>query len=244
MKLLFVVGVEGSGHYMFRSLMQEVIAQPHFTIEGEWREVMAKYWNFYYRHQWEFSFFSKKDSAWVKRSWKRAFEQCGERGVTHIMEDMSFPYNHPRNTIRRPDLIDFVELLAGLADIKFLALYRNPVSATYSGLRRGFTKNVYEQAKIVEDNLTYINCQLSVIGRERFRVLPVDQFLLTPESYVERVAKWTEVDPKLLKQGVSNIRQPYLIQNIPRKTRRLLSAFFSPRREEMWSALKADENTV
>ena len=41
-----------------------------------------------------------------------------------------------------------------------LVIYRDPIAATYSAMKRNFTEYVAEQARIVEDNLIYINAHL------------------------------------------------------------------------------------
>ena len=244
MKFLFVVGVEGSGHFMLRALMQHVISQSYFLNEGEWREIMSRYWDPYYRHKSEFSLLGRMNRNKIKRRWQKIIRQYEKDGISYLMEDMSFPYNHPRNAIRRPDIVDFVDLLEEEVDIKFLALYRNPVSATYSGLRRGFTGNVYEQARIVEDNLIYIDRNLSALGPSWFRVLPFEKFLATPSHYIQGLANWIEVDIELLQKGIANLRSPYPLEDIPGKTQRTLTNFFAPTKTKLWDTLSSNRHTI
>ena len=244
MRLLFVVGVEGSGHSMLKSLMQYVVAQPHFLNKGEWREMMVRYWNPRYRYKSEFSFLRRNNRDKIKRRWRKLVEQYSKDGVTHLVEDVSFPYNQPRSAIRRPDIIDFVDLLNGEVDVRVLVLYRNPVSATYSSLRRGFTKNVYEQARIVEDNLIYIDRHLSLLGSDRFRVLPFERFLATPLQYMQGLADWMETEVEFLQKGMVNLQSPHSLDDVPDRTRRILEDFFTPDRIKLWSALASDTRTI
>ena len=224
--------------------MQYVTAQPGVIAEGKWREMMASYWDSYYRYKSEFSLLSRTNRNKIRHQWQGIIQQYKKEGVSHLVEDMSFPYGQPRNTLRRPDLIDFTDMLASEVDMKILVLYRNPVSATYSSIRRGFTNNVYEQARIVEDNLIYIDRQLSVIGHHTFRVLPFEHFLATPHAYLEGLANWMEVDLDLLRKGIAHLYQPHSPKNIPSKTRQALTNFFLPDRSRLWNSLCSDKHTI
>jgi hypothetical protein len=229
---------------MLRALMQEVIKQPYFVIEGHWRKVLPDYWSPEARYKSEFGFLRNMSREKVKNELHNIFRNYAQKKMTHLMEDVSFPFNHPRNPLRRADISDFIDLVSDQVDLKFLVLYRNPVSATYSGIRRGFTRNVYEQARIVEDNLIYIDKSLSVYDQNLYRTLVFEDFLKDPHAYLEGLADWLDLDYSLLAQGVQNLREPYALEAIPKKISTVLTDFFSENRIRMWESLYSADHQI
>jgi len=244
MKFIFVIGIEGAGHDMVRALLQPAIAHPEFVLCGKWRNVLVNHWDSRARYHKEFSFLSNLNRATVKEEFQAIIRKYRAEGKTHLMEDMSFPYHQPRNAMRRPDIIDFVDMVEGQADLKILMLYRNPVTATYSGLRRGFTKNVYEQARIIEDNLVYINQSLSVCGPDIFKILVFEDFLKAPKRYLPGLAAWLDLEEEILAKGIQNLREPHAPAAIPEKISKVLSGFFSKYRQQLWASLLLEEHRV
>lgn len=147
---------------------------------------------------------------------------------------MSFPFNNPRNTLRRPDIIELTDIIKDLMEYKLLVLYRNPILATYSGIRRGFTDNVRLQAKIVEDNLIYIASQMSTIDKALYKVIDFDEFLVHPIAYVKPLAVWWDLDEELLIKGLQNIHKHTQIEEIPIETKKILTEFFTEARISQW----------
>lgn len=244
MKFIFVIGVEGAGHDMLRALLQEVIKQSYFVLEGSWREMMTHYWSPKARHRSEFGFLRKMSRQKVKYDLQNIIRNYTKEKITHLMEDMSFPFNQPRNAVCRPDILDFIDLISDLIELKFLVLYRDPIAATYSSLRRGFNKNVYEQARIVEDNLIYIDKSLSVCGPHLYKTLIFEDFLKEPHAYLEGLASWLGVDHSLLAQGVQNLREPHVLAAIPENIRTVLTDFFSENRIRLWESLYSTDHQI
>jgi hypothetical protein len=244
MKFLFIIGVEGAGHEMLRALMQEVIRQPYFVLEGSWRNMMTHYWSPKARYRSEHTSLRKMTRQKLQDKLQSFIIQYGNKGVTHFMEDMSFPFNQPRNAICRPDILDFIDLISDQAELKILVLYRNPVSATYSSLRRGFTKNVFEQARIIEDNLIYIDKHLSICDKSLYRTLIFEEFLINPLAYLKGLANWFELDYSLLLNGVKNLRPPFNSDAIPEKIRITLLDFFTENRSRLWQTLYSKDQKI
>jgi len=244
MKFIFVIGVEGAGHDMLRALFQEVTKQSYFVLAGNWRKILPNYWNSEARYKSEFGFLRNMSREKVKNELHNIFRNYAHEKMTHLMEDVSFPFNHPRNTLRRADIPDFIDLVPDQVDLKFLVLYRNPVSATYSGIRRGFTKNVYEQARIVEDNLIYIDKSLSVCDQNLYRTLIFEDFLNEPHAYLKGLADWLGLDYSLLAQGIQNLREPHAKDAIPKKISTVLTDFFSENRIRLWESLYSADHQI
>lgn len=240
MKFLFLIGIEGSGHHMFHSILQSHEERKGFVSMGLWRPPLVHQWNTAPKKgiKDKLSDLVKPKSPEKTNSLKEElthiFEQYKQEEATHFFESVSFPFENPRNTLRRPDIIELTDIFKDLMEYRFLVLYRNPISATYSGLRRGFTDNVRLQAKIVEDNLIYIASQMSTIDKDLYKVIDFDEFLANSTAYVKPLASWWNLDEELLINGLQNIYKPTQAEEIPVETKSILDEFFTEARISQW----------
>lgn len=117
---------------------------------------------------------------------------------------------------------------------QYSVLYRNPISATYSAIRRKFTDNVYFQAKIAESNFIYIERQFSTIPKEKYRIVHFEEFLSQPEEHLKRLADWWKIDYDLIASGLSNLRKPSGLSKIPEGEKDFLESFFNSQYVEQW----------
>ncbi len=240
MKFLFLIGIEGSGHHMFHSILEPHHETEAFVSAGLWRPVLVRQWDatpIIGRKKRLFKLLNLenfRDRIPLAEQLDYIFEQYRLAGATHIYESASFPFNHPRDTLRRPDIIELTDTIKGMLEYKLLVLYRNPISATYSGIRRGFTDNVRLQAKIVEDNLIYIASQMNTIDKDLYKVIDFDEFLTNPIAYVKPLAAWWDLNEELLINGLKNIHKPTQIEEIPIETKKILNEFFTEARISQW----------
>ena len=130
--------------------------------------------------------------------------------------------------------MDFVSMIEEIIEYKFLVLYRNPVSAAYSVIRRELTKNAILQAKIVEDNLIYIEKQLRQLQRDCYRTLIFEDFISNPYAFVKGLSEWWDIDMEILYKGMKNIKMPTQLSEIPKKEKKILEDFFTERRIRQW----------
>lgn len=237
-KFLFLIGVEGTGHHMIRSLLANSCQQDNFVEHGKWDELLVDYWDADQRFQIENETPDASRFKNIKEELEQIFQGYRNQNVTHLFESVaSFPYCQPRQSLRRPDLIDFADLVNNhIIDTKYLILYRNPVSTTYSAIRRGFTDNIYLQAKIVESNLIYIEKQFSQLPQTSYRTLHFEEFLDNPKLYSQKISDWWDLDPEIVLKGLENIRQPFPYSQIPTKERGILEKFFTPKRINQWKS--------
>jgi hypothetical protein len=232
LKFLFLVGAEGSGHHLFRSILKPHSAKPWFEFEGKWHPILVEHWDETLR--WRSLPNRDIKQKPLKNKLSSIIDQLGREGKTHAYENASFPFNNPRSSIRRPDLIEFDQIMSQHAECRYLVLYRNPVSMTYSAIRRKFTDNPYLQSKIIEDNLIYIASQMQALGADRYKTLCFEDLISQPGAYVDSLAEWWSLDTELLTEGINNIRNPTKINDIPNETYAILSAFFNSQRNRIW----------
>lgn len=254
MKFLWAVGVEGSGHHMVRALMKEFLNEPRVIDQGKWHPLFVNYFD-------PDKFDIKKISLVKKLIFKtRALDllidtkinkkiediihDYSSDGVTHLFESASFPFGSVRETLRRFDLIEVMSLLNDLVDFRMLVLYRNPISSTYSGYRREFTKNLMLQAKIIEDNLIFINSQLKQLPIDTYRIVRFEDIIENPNLYVKPLSLWWDLDPSKLRIGMENIHTPTLLKNIPEDEKEFLERFFIEKKLEQWTSLHSPKKEV
>ncbi|ELS03747.1 TIGR03032 family protein [Xenococcus sp. PCC 7305] len=235
MKFLFLVGVEGTGHHMIRAILANCFEQDHFVPQGEWHQLLLNYWDASQRFKIENETPDCSKSKNIREELAHIFQSYSNQNATHLFESLSsFPCYQPRQTLRRPDIIDFADIVSDLIEVKYLILYRNPVSATYSAIRRGFTDNIYLQAKIVESNLIYIDKQFSQLPQTSYKVLHFEEFLDNPTLYSKKIADWWNLDRETVVQGLANFRQPFPYSQIPTKEKEILENFFTQKRINQW----------
>lgn len=232
MKFLFVVGVEGTGHGMLRSVLHGHLQLPTIVDQGGWHRLLVEHWDACQRSRVRDT--SLHDLRSLETQVYNILAQYELQGVTHLFESASFPYGNPRDALRRPDLIGFHDVLAGVVDIRYLVCYRNPVAAAYSAIRRGFTDNVYLQARIVESNLVHIERQFRQLPAACYRVLPFERFCQQPLSFTPDLAKWWDLDEAMLVHGAQSIAGYTGLDQIPPETRGVLEEFFTERRVRQW----------
>jgi len=140
----------------------------------------------------------------------------------------SFPYDDPRNTLRRPDLVDLIDLVEPHFDLRILLTTRNQVDSIVSLIRRKWwNKEMCEripvpsqkeilytnwtlspcgyintQARVVEDSLTYLASHLSLLSLGYFRSVSYEELLSDPASYVEGLAGFLSFDEKVVDSSI------------------------------------------
>lgn len=219
MNFIFIIGVEGAGHGMIRSVLYNFLQSPEVVDEGTWHFPLIKMCDNGIR-PYEF----------YKNSIIANLETYINSTVKYLFDSASFPFGQPRDTMRRVDINLLIQILLTLKiKPKFLVLYRNPASCAYSGYRRKFGK-ILEQARIIEDNLNYIYCSLEP-HPDYYRMLIFEHFLFNPKKYIKPLSEWLEIDKKYLENGIKNIKST---NEIPTDMKLFLKNFFNENRTMIW----------
>jgi hypothetical protein len=234
-RFLFLVGVEGTGHSMIRSFLKPIIDLPYFVDQGDWHSWMMNFWD---------PEASLKQRLKGKRDIEKSIKKYCKGPYTHLLDTASFPYNQPRNTLRRFDILEIADILKDFCELKLLVLYRDPISTAYSGIRRGFVKHPYLQAQIVEDNLIFINAQLSQLSQKLYKILNFEAFLEKPESHIKPLAQWWNLDELRLQEGIQYLKSPTKLGDIPVKIKQCLEDFFTSSRIQQWPILASMSNRL
>tara|TARA_B100000315_G_C14516075_1_gene559228 strand:+ start:308 stop:1081 length:774 start_codon:yes stop_codon:yes gene_type:complete len=237
MKFIFLVGVEGTGHHMIRAILKGHFEKLGFIDEGLYHDVLLNRWDVNRRFNRENRLIRIFKNDNCRKRLDNIFNRYLSQNATHLFESASFPYFNPRDTLRRPDIIDFMELTDGLPiDVRFLILYRDPVAATYSAYRRKISNNIFEQTKIVEDNLIYIERQFSQINEDDYRILIFENFIKDAERYSKALSAWWGLDEQILISDLNNLHEPNHLVKASKEELEKIDNHFSSKRIKQWSS--------
>lgn len=214
MNYLFVAGVEGCGHHMVEALCSKALREPYVEKDGDWYNILLARWSM------------NPHDVHDEDAMKKAIP--GGK-ITHLYSQTSFPFDNPRDPLRRPDLMDMIRLMK--VPTKILVLVRDPVLCTYSAIRRGFTDNLMLQARIVEDNLIYLLSQLSQLHRSQVHLVNVEQAHGNAANFAKFISELWEIDTDLILCGVSEIKKMGTREDIPPDDRKKLIEFFRPKQK-------------
>ena len=155
--------------------------------------------------------------------------------LNFMYSNASFPYGFKRDTLRRPDIIDMVELMEPYFEFRLMLIYRDPISCAYSAVRRKFNDNALHQARIIEDNLIFIKQQIETSGLD-YRSVSYENIISKPDSYSKMFEQWWDINSASFQKGKQQIRKPTSKKEIPSDTLKLLEEFFSPLRRQQWES--------
>tara|TARA_B100000029_G_scaffold301281_1_gene294190 strand:+ start:48470 stop:49228 length:759 start_codon:yes stop_codon:yes gene_type:complete len=236
MIFIWVVGVEGSGHHMiFNALFHKFKTKKNFLFESNGKGPLVDLHNSFSK------LFESESSSNEKLEAKNnihrllsKYRDISSKEELILFDRNSHPYSNPRDTLRRWDIIDFVNIVKEYSTPRLLILLRNPINATYSCIRREMTDNVYLQSKIIEDNFICINNQIQTIDdKSIYRILDYDHFFHDPKFFIKCLSDWLKIKEDDL-DGINLLRKPRTENDIPTAIRKPLKNFFTDQRTSQW----------
>jgi hypothetical protein len=180
MNLLFVIGLEGTGHHLFKDccnyqenpiLHDALLYYFHVNATEETRTRRKKEINSFIR--------SNKDS--------------------NVIERASFPYNL-HGTLQSYGIEEFYKLFSGNKDVNvfFTIVVRNIVYSTLSihnrRLDHSVRRSVIDEAKVQEKYLTYINDQVQLLPSDRYMVVEYNDICNNAETFENILQKRSRFD--------------------------------------------------
>ena len=235
--VLFLVGVEGTGHHLFLSACN--------YQEG------AK------AHGLFLNAFDTLSMPETIKSEREKLKLCisSASNFRHI-ERASFPYNRPFNPLMRYDILEFQQILESVpVRYGFIVLTRNIVDSTLSSWRR-FDYNcktarlnsgeqlrsvsLYEAAKAQESNTLYIQSQAKLINESKRVILSYEDMILNPENIAPRVNYALGIDD--FEVDASKVSAPRPKESSP--NRDFLENFFCPQRLSQFQFLNQNVTSL
>jgi len=185
MKFLFIIGVEGAGHSLVRTFFEDILEYNWIVDQGNWHTAANTLWN---------THVNGFDQLRLIDRIQHGLQYGGN--IKYLFDSTSFPFGQPRDTLRRPDILLYKEIIESCSiEFKPIFINRNLSDAIKSGVRRKFAGYTL-QKKIIEDNYMYIKNQLKKIPYLR---LDFEHVILNPQETVTVLSNYTGIQPELFK---------------------------------------------
>jgi hypothetical protein len=232
-RMLLVVGAEGTGHHLLRDCLGVFLAQPFVADKADYYPLLE--------HRW--TPMSKLLPRFAERGvFQRIINNLQNRGMTHLFEDTSVPFGPDRSPLKRMDLVDLVDLTRDLFKVSILALYRDPISSTFSNFRRGFSPSLSYECQMTENSHVFIKAQCQAAVGGEYRVLRFENLVECPERQLDVLASWAGISGELLPGGPAPIRPHQRIDKIPVGIRSQLEEYFTPLRRSQWEMFYSERD--
>jgi len=159
------------------------------------------------------------------------------KDASHIVHKRSSPFFWGDRF--RPDMSDLFDVFK---DPKIIVIYRDPSESTYSSLRRGFGLHVKHLAVICENQLTYINSQVSQLRKDTYKIITYEDLCTRPIETIEELAKFSglpfdELEKATTREQLTQSKMGRWRQSLPIDDVIFLDAFFNDRRKSQWNVL-------
>lgn len=231
---LDIVGVEGCGHHaLVPALYHACNAQTEDCVE-------LRHW---FDERWTKS--SNEHVDRIRRIDKEiiaAADRVIERGVELIIEGNSFPSGHHRR--REPsahwNLLEMRALLSSRFDMKYIALFREPIEPTFS--HKELDGGLVGHARNLASFLDALQVFLQHLTPEELRVLTYRDLLFRPEEAAAALAEFA----RLPERAVSTALRKHLTvdpdrierwkKEMPAGEQEWITAFFDLRRT-IWTTI-------
>jgi len=242
MKMLWLIGIEGSGHHMIRDVLRDFLASKEVVDKGAYYPLWLQRWD------------GEQDALprqAVRNVLKEILRGYQSSGCTHIYEDTSFPYGgtgqgepfatcisgkENRGVGRRPDIPDLIRLIGDLMDLRILVIYRSPQATVNSVLRRGFSNDPEFECKLAGEIHHYLTEEIGRLPRDCYRTCNFDDFIASPSKHVLPLAEWWDLPPELIRKGLSRLREPTARHERPPERQEILEKYFTAKRVAPWLA--------
>ena len=124
--------------------------------------------------------------------------------LQYILEDNSFPSGRYRSVSRQWNLIEMDEMLSAFAEVKYIALYRDPIAMAFS--HPEFDDGLINHSRVVADFLEYLNGQLLQLDNSRVRVVHYEDLLDDQDRLARPLAEYLDIGEDDIRLGFRHIR--------------------------------------
>jgi hypothetical protein len=247
-RFIFIAGAEGSG----TTLLLRLLSSPPgcCSLGGNYqklpdapeaRELAAQLIQ-NNNAAWDTTLSFAEHDAAVRQFGATLAQILGSRhfvGQTHFFFKRSFPFATPKGRFT-PDLWDLVNLVPGA---RFVAIYREPRAACFSGLRRGFDTDLRRLAVVCSAQLTWLAAQVRELDPARRRVISYERLCEDPVHVLGNLARFFELPPESLRAAIEaekidrSLNERFLTALSPEMLASL-ERFFDARRRRQWADLQ------
>lgn len=208
-KFLFVAGVEGSGHHALKEVWAALAA--HVPVELIVYDQLFHSLGIENHASYHYSSVIPEKHF---ESMKATFQAAKEKGAIVIDAQNSFPMGKGAGSLAHPDLLMLNELDGVLFDLRVVVLYRNPVSAVLSAVRRFRDNGEYKyknaefQARMVVESLVNINNAMQQLQCGHYMVMRFEDLVAKPEDFVGPLGRLLGVPGSHLRGALTDMIKP------------------------------------
>ena len=241
-QFVFVAGVEGSGHHALKDVW--------WALEDSGTKLKLVVYDQLFHslgieNHASFHYSSIRKESYIS-AMKPLFEDAARDGAFVVDAQNSYPMGKGAGVLAHPDLVMMEELDGILYDFKVIVLYRDPVNATLSAVRRFqndeeyLYKNHGFQARMVSENLATINNALPLMPCGKTLAIRYEDLTTHPEKLVGPMSNLLGVSKGVINKAFAKLHPHQGSPDSPKKAadRRLLNVFFKLQKV-MWPLLES-----
>ena len=171
--LIFLVGVEGTGHHLFQNCC-DLTPKPYFNLH----KLLMKYFNINT---------TPEQQQILKQN---IFHLTKANPGLVCKESCSFPFGRPANPLMSHDILEFFQLFNEMDHVNlfYVVLTRNIIYSTLSVKNRfDKDKSILFSSRLQENCLNYINNQIQLIPKEKYIIVELKNIQRNMEQFINVV---------------------------------------------------------
>lgn len=229
-KFIFVAGVEGSGHHALKDVWHSLQEAGHKLEIVVYDQIFH---SLGIENHASYHYSSILQETYLEHM-RPVFEKAAAEGKVVIDAQNSYPMGKGAGPLAHPDLLKLVALDGVLFDLRIIVLFRPPVDAVLSAVRRFqdddeyLYKNEEFQARMITESLATINNALPHLPCDRYMMIEYETLVHHPARFIEPLAQLLDVAAPALSGAFSNLKPRVKPPEAPEKVakRQKLKAFF------------------
>lgn len=210
-KFVFVAGVEGSGHHalkdVWHSLKEHGTSLELIVYDQLFHSLGIENHASYH--------YSSIRLETYRKNMAPVFAKAQQAGITMVIDAQnSYPMGMGAGSLAHPDLLALQQLDGELFDLRVIVLYRDPVSATLSAVRRFRDNAVYSyknynyQARLISESLMTLNNALPALSCGHYMMIQYKELVAAPLNFIGPIGELLEVPEKHLQNSFLGVKLP------------------------------------
>ena len=239
-QFIFIAGVEGCGHHGLFPVIETAI-KSSIQAEGSESKVFPRWPPI--RELFNALWSSRSVTPQQQQYIRMRIGELMQHGVKlahstgcrqFVLEDNSFPSGMNRDLAWQWDIVEMVELLKPYADIKVLALYRDPVAMTFS--HEEWDGGPENHARLVAAFLEHLNNKLLQLDPAVVKTVYYEDLVDNQDQLAEPLSSYLELELESIKTGFQQVRksEKNWQTQMPPERREWMTTFFSNERLALW----------
>ena len=207
-KFIFVAGVEGSGHHALKDVWHSL---DNAGVKLELVVYDQLFHSLGIENHASYHYSSILRDTHVEHM-RPLFEKAAADGKVVIDAQNSYPMGKGAGPLAHPDLLKLAALDGVLFDLRVIVLYRDPVDAVLSAVRRFKDNNEYMfkneefQARMITESLATINNALPQLPCGKLMVVEYSALVHEPGLFIQPLSQLLGVSPAILDGAFADLK--------------------------------------